>query len=58
MNKLYDIDNDIKDLNEIELESLLLYGNSEKYSAITNTSILNCSIAYIQKSERFDGPLL
>ena len=58
MNKLYDIDKDIENLNETDLVHLLLYGNTEKYNVNTNTNILNSSISYIHMSTRFEGPLL
>ena len=54
LDSLCDIDESISKLSETNLITLLLYGNSNLYSTVLNTKIINCTICYIKTSERFD----
>ena len=54
LDSLHNIDETISNLTEINLVTLLLYGNSKLYSSDINTLILNSTILYIKSSERFD----
>ena len=47
----------LSNLSDDKLVDLLLYGN-EIYSQDVNTTIINCTIAYLKSSERFDVPLI
>ena len=51
---LCDINESISNLSEANLTTLLLYVNSNLYSTVLNTKIINCTICYIKTSERFD----
>ena len=57
MNDLSDVDQNILHYNENALTEILLFGK-DVFSHQTNSQILDLSINYILKSERFDGPLL
>mgnify|MGYP001793799177 FL=1 len=57
LNELRKIDITIINLSDNNLVQLLLYGNS-KYDLYSNSSILNISIEFCLKSDRFSGPLL
>ena len=57
MNDLFDVDQNIQYYNENLLTEILLFGK-DVFSHQTNSQILDLSISYILKSERFDGPLL
>ena len=57
MNDLFDVDQNILYYNENLLTEILLFGK-DVFSHQTNSQILDLSISYILKSERFDGPLL
>ena len=54
LDSLYDIDESISNLSETNLTTLLLYGNSNLYSTVLNTKMINCTTCYIKVSERFD----
>ena len=56
LNDLKLIDDSIPDLSDNLLVNLLLFGD-QKFNPTENFHILNTSIDYILKSERFDGPL-
>ena len=57
MNDLKIIDENILRLSENSLVQLLLFGDP-KYSYIDNCQILNTSINFILKSERFKGSII
>ena len=57
MNELMKINPDILQFNDNQLTNTLLYGD-KNFSHDENSKILNLSIDYILKSERFDGPLM
>ena len=51
------IDESISNLSDTNLVNLLLYGDSTLYNNQENTRIINSTICFIKKSERFDVAL-
>ena len=56
-NEIRNVDSSLILKNDSDLVQILLFGNSN-FSICDNTLILNASINFIIKSERFDGPLI
>ena len=57
MNELMSIDSNLLQHNDEQLTNILLYGDIN-LSHNANSRIINLSISFITKSNRFDGPLL
>ena len=55
-NNIWNIDNNILNLNDSRFSEVLLFGNST-FSNTKNTTILNTTIEYIVSSKRFEVPL-
>ena len=58
MNDLKQIDENILRLSENSLVQLLLFGDNIKYSLIENSHIINASISFVLRSERFKGSII
>ena len=56
INNIWNIDNNILNLNDPRFSEMLLFGNSS-FNNTKNTSILNTAIEYIVSSKRFEVPL-
>ena len=56
-NNVYRIDTSIKNLNEVSLIDVLLYG-SRRYNDRKNKQILLHTICYVQSTKRFERPLI
>ena len=52
LDSLCDIDESISNLSETNLITLLLYGNSNLYSTVLNTKIINCTTPFFFISMR------
>ena len=56
LNDICALNHSLKNISEENLLKVLLYG-AEEFSFKINSEILKCTIKFIQKADRFSGPL-
>ena len=56
LNDICALKHSLKNISEENLLKVLLYG-AEEFSFKINSEILKCTIKFIQKADRFSGPL-